>query len=703
MRILFSQSGVGHSSVHREVPDPAGPDLLITDILCSETTMYCVGSASNLDEMQEKAVKSPAKPLVIVAGAGSGKTTTLVRRVAYICQKGWVQPHQVLAVTHTTKSAAELKHRLSSLDPALAAVQCHTIHAAAWRIYSQFYALAGDERQLNLVKSTFGMVKEAHLVSARSVTVENEKVLDLMAEIEVARANGETSASYQGWALRQKRQTSVTYLSVVETWDAYEKLKTKHGVLDFADVLEKATFIVEHTPAGDTVRDRWRSLVVDEYQDTDIAQERLLNALRNGRDLHAVVGDPRQTIYSFKGANKSVLERSMKEPGATVVHLTASWRCANAIVELANKVIGKSYGPALTAPRAGGAWSLEEAATEADELDAIIDKISEWRSKGIAHNKIAVLYRFNSQQGRIEAALAQHCVPFQTSGGESFLKKKELIEILTPFGKHARQKPDENGVDLIRKIAYASGFDPEKPPAGAGAQRMRWENTNALLELCETSGHDSAGELLSYLLELVKSDHHNGVVVSTVHAAKGLEYDAVVVAGVMEGQFPSVYSTSIEDIEEERRLLYVAITRAKNELLLTGSLLRGKRRGKLSRHLVSVAATRKLSPSSSKSTAAYRPSAKLAAELDAMFECGTCHRKLSGASARQVKRCSGPCLTGDMKKKWVLAKNWRDGLAISSKVTPEQVASDRSLFHFVVTGEKSRGFQVELPSLWPAD
>lgn len=665
--------------------------------------MYCVGVASNLDEMQEKAVKAPAKPLVIVAGAGSGKTTTLVRRVAYICEKGWVKPSQVLAVTHTTKSAAELKHRLAALDPSLESVQCYTIHAAAWRIYSQFHSLAGDERQLSLVKSTFGMVKEAYLVSARAVTVENEKVLDLLAEIEVARANGETSESYQSWALRQKRQTSVTYLSVVEAWDAYEKLKTKHKVLDFADVLEKATFIVSHTLAGETVRDRWRSLVVDEYQDTDIAQECLLNALRNGRDLHAVVGDPRQTIYSFKGASKSVLERSMNEPGATVVHLTASWRCASAIVELANKTIGKSYGPALTAPRTGGAWSLVEAANESDELDVIIAKITEWKSKGIAYNKIAVLYRFNSQQGRIEAALAQHCVPFQTSGGESFLKKKELIEILTPFGKHARSQPDENGVDLIRKTALAAGFDPERPPAGAGAQRMRWENTNALLELCETSGRTSAGDLLAYLLELVKSDHHNGVVVSTVHAAKGLEYDAVVVAGVMEGQFPSVYSTSIEDVEEERRLLYVAVTRAKNELLLTGSLLRGKRRAKLSRHLTSIAAARKPIASGSKSAAANHPSAKLAAELDAMFECGTCRRKLSGASARQVKRCSGPCLTGDMKKKWELAKHWRGEVAKSSKVPLEEVASDRSLFHFVVTGEKSRGFQVELPLLWPAD
>ena len=188
-----------------------------------------------------------------------------------------------------------------------------------------------------------------------------------------------------------------------------------------------------------------------------------------------------------------------------------------------------------------------------------------------------------------------------------------------------------------------------------------------------------------------------------MHAAKGLEYDAVVVAGVMEGQFPSVYSTSIEDVEEERRLLYVAITRAKDELLLTGSLLRGKRRGKISRHLISVAATRKQTPSHSKHMVAHRPSAKLAAELDAMFECGTCRRKLSGAPARQVKRCSGPCLTGDMKKKWILAKNWRDGLAENTRVLPDQVASDRSLFYFVVTGEKSRGFQVELPSLWPAD
>jgi DNA helicase-2/ATP-dependent DNA helicase PcrA len=648
-------------------------------------TLYRVESwLSRLDEKQREAATAGQVPLVIVAGAGSGKTSTLVARIAYMSSQGWVKPEEILAVTHTTKAAGEMRERLSKLDKSLEKVSCHTIHAAAWRVYQQFWRETGGDRERTLLKNNFGLVKESYLTSQRQMSVENEEVSDLLSEIEIARASLQTSDTYASWAQSRKRQTTMTYRVIAETWGEYNRAKNRHNAMDFADVLEEACRIIETTPAGEKIRAKWKAVVVDEYQDTDLLQEKLLKAIRNNRKLVTVVGDPRQTIYSFKGAKREVLEKAMKERGAKVVRLDTSWRCATKIVELANKVIGKNYGTGLVAARDGGSWKVSIEADEASEGDAICSQLSEWRRAGFQYHEMGVLYRFNSQEGKIEAILARDGIPYQKPGGESFLKRPEVLAVLKPFGAMARAHPDDNARETLDICARETGFDPDRPPSGAGAVRMRWENVNALLEMTEE--HECSGEALDRMLEMARENHQQGVHISTVHGAKGLEYKCVLVAGIMEGQFPSVYATDMEDIEEERRLLYVAITRAIENLTMTGALKRGKRTSKPSRHLPSeVANTTK---AGEKREQAVRHVSK---EIEDLFNCQVCSKRLTGLPARLSKRCSGWCLTGEEKKRWEKAVAWRSQEAVKDGVPESKIASDSGLFKYVLTGESGAG------------
>lgn len=642
-----------------------------------------------LDERQLEAATAGQVPLVIVAGAGSGKTSTLVARIAYMCKQGWVKPREVLAVTHTTKAAGEMRERLGRLDGSLSDVSCHTIHAAAWRVYQQFWREI-DQREKTLLKNNFGMVKEAYLSSQREMSIENEEVSDILSEIEIARASLQRHDTYTSWAQSRKRQTSQTYRVISETWKEYEKAKERHGVLDFADVLERACDIIETTTAGDKVRDRWRAVVVDEYQDTDLLQERLIKSIRSTRKLITVVGDPRQTIYSFKGAKREVLERAMKERGAKVVRLDTSWRCASKIVELANKVIGKNYGSSLTAARQGGSWRVLIEQDEVAEGDAVCSQLSEWRRAGYQYHEMGVLYRFNSQEGKIESLLAKDGIPYQKPGGDSFLKRPEVLAVLKPFGAMARTHPEDNAREALEMCARETGFDPDSPPAGAGAVRMRWENVNALLEMTDT--HECSGEALERMLEMARANHQQGVHISTVHGAKGLEYKCVLVSGVMEGQFPSIYASDVEDIEEERRLLYVAVTRAIENLTLTGSLKRGKKTVKPSRHLPA-----EITNSARAQDHREKEVARVSKEIDDLFNCHVCQKRLTGLPARLSKRCSGWCLTGDAKKQWEEAVSWRTKEADKQGVAESKIASDAALFRFVVTGESGPGMTIAPP------
>jgi DNA helicase-2/ATP-dependent DNA helicase PcrA len=696
-----------------------------------------------LDPDQLRAVQAPPAPLVVVAGAGSGKTTTLTRRIAYQVLRGDVAPENVLAVTHTTKAAAEVRERLSRLDPALGAVTCMTVHAAAWKVLRQFAVEAGFAATPTLVSSTLSLVRTA-LRRVGKATVESTDVVDTAAEFEWAGAWGLSPEAYQAAASKAGRNPPFSLGDTAAVFAEYRAVKAEGNVVDFADVLAHATALLGDSVVGPRVRAVWQAVVVDEFQDTDQAQARFLAAIRAGRPLFVAVGDPRQTIYSFKGADPSLLRDAMREPGATVVHLATSWRCSTAVLSWANAVIGGTYGPKLVSPRSGPDPVVRIARDEDDEVEAVLNQVRAWRTKGVRLDEMAVLYRFNASAARLESAFADAGIAYQVLGAARFLDRPEVLEVLRWFGAEARLDGEQDGMELLRTATHRAGFDPDIPPASQGAARARWESMRALLEMGEHCADLSAAGMLDEFLAKSRTGTSFGVSLATIHAAKGLEWRAVVVVGLAEGTLPSSYASSAVEIEEERRLCYVAFTRAA-ELLTATVPQRFKRRPiRPSRFLANLpgvrlpasassrgprSSTGSTTSSKSRAGGTHRGAAttgarsgswrddedRTAEELVEMARgessaargmappaglvCAACGDRLSGLPARTANRCTPGCLDGVFADRWRHLVAWRAAAGAS----PAGKVTDRSLFRVAVLNTPGPGWPdgVSIPSTLP--
>lgn len=658
-----------------------------------------------LDEAQRRAVQAGPGPLVIIAGAGSGKTTTLVRRVAHLVAAGHVAPREVLALSHTTKAAAEIGERLKAFDEHLGEVHCHTVHAAAWKIVRRF---SGE--QYEILSSIYPVVRDALGAAVGSGKAREQGVLaDVVAEIEWATARCLSARQYTAAAKQARRTPPIDLEKVAETWERYAAMKQARGLLDFADVLEKATALLVDPATGERVRSVWRALVVDEFQDTDLAQFRFLDALRAGRPLWTVVGDPRQTIYTFKGADASLLEEASKEVGVTVVHLAVSYRCSQQVLDAANRLIGTSYGPALTAVHDGPAVSVRSCANDEDEVARVVAEVGALAARGVPYEQMAVLYRFNSSSPRFEAAFTEAGIPYQMTGSERFFDRADVRAVLVPFGKAAREDPQASAVEILRSCATKTGWAPDAAPAGTGAARTRWEMVQALIELAERTQAPNAGALLERFLFLAKTGGGVGVTLGTIHAAKGLEWEAVCVTGCVEGQLPSVYAKTASEIEEERRLLYVAVTRAKKHLVLTYPRMRFKRPADVSRFLSVIgvrqetSGARKQSSPHPKNSAAAKKSVSFSSAavdraVEEAFNCKACGRRLTGVAARSSKACSGGCLSGELRRRWDALVVWREALAGDLGEHADEVITDSALFRFTVTGSTGIGWRPAVPA-----
>jgi DNA helicase-2/ATP-dependent DNA helicase PcrA len=652
-----------------------------------------------LDAAQRSAVEAKPAPLVVVAGAGSGKTTTLVRRIAYMVEKGWVEPGQVLAVSHTTKASGEISERLKKFDGRLREVHCHTVHAVAWKIVREL-----GNTNPELVTSTYPMVRDALRSVSRTHADDTTVVSDVVSEIEWARARCMNAKEYAEYAKKVRRTPPVSVADIVSTWERYERAKRERNLMDFADVIEEAAAILLDPTSGNRVRARYQAVVVDEFQDTDLAQSRMLNALRANRPLWAVVGDPRQTIYSFKGADPSILEEAAREADVSVVHLATSYRCGSTILGAANSLIGSKYGPALESVTTSPGIALQPAYNDEDEVTQVVGKLRELSRRGVAFEEMAVLYRFNASSPRFEAGLTEAGIPYQMTGSAKFFERPDVLAVLRVFGANARQAPDSDGVAMLLDAARETGWDRDNAPSGAGARRIKWEMILALVELAERSSQRTAMDLLQHLQFLSKTGGGVGVTLGTIHAAKGLEWDAVVVAGLVEGQLPSAYATTPEELEEERRLLYVAVTRARQHLVLSYPKNRYKRPVEVSRFVamlgLKVATTARTTTQTTRKRAA--PSSTVspatARMLDESFNCATCGKKLTGAPARVAKACSGSCLKGAHKVRWDSLHAWRAALAEQLGEHADDVVTERALFRYAVLAETGLGWR---PSVKP--
>jgi ATP-dependent DNA helicase UvrD/PcrA len=554
---------------------------------------------SALDPEQREVALAGRGPICVLAGAGTGKTRAVAHRIAYTAATGLVDPARVLAVTFTSRAAGELRGRLRELsravpDAGLAHVQARTFHSAALRQLTHFWPATIGGAPPQVIATKLPLIAEAARRLRLSAGL--PELRDVATEVEWAKVTQVRPEDYTAASAKAGRAGPFTPELTSQLYAAYEDLRRERHVIDFESVLElTAAILAGHPNAAASVRDRYEAFVVDEYQDVNPLQKLLLDAWLGERDDLCVVGDPRQTIYSFTGASPAYLTGFAAEhPGATVVRLVRNYRSTPQIVELANRL---SHGPAQRAAAARGAGGsaplvaqrgagpepqLTEYPDDPAEAAAIARRAAALIAAGTPARHIAVLVRINAQTHGYEAAFADAGVPFLVRGAERFFERPEVRQAVAQLRAAARSAAaDDKPAAQVRPVLAGLGLSPE-PPVGRGTARERWESLAALAALAaDFFAATPAATLRDLASELMlrtatgEAPAVDGVTLASLHAAKGLEWDAVFLPGLTEGTLPIVYAQADEAVAEERRLFYVGITRAREQLALSWALARG--------------------------------------------------------------------------------------------------------------------------------
>ena len=543
---------------------------------------------ADLDFAQREAVTITTGPLCILAGAGSGKTRVISRRVAYALACGLVRPRDVLVVTFTDKAAGEMRARLAALGhPGVAA---STFHAAALRQLRHFWPQAHGTEAPAILESKVPIL--APLARSLPGGYRYLAVRDLAAEIEWAKARRIRPDDYELRAVEAERDASLPPDLMAGLYRRYEVAKARAGRIDFEDMLERTIGLIEGDPAiAAEVRDRYRWFSVDEYQDTNPLQAALLDAWLGGRDDLAVVGDEDQTIYTFTGASSDYLiSFADRFPAARVVTLETNYRSTPEVLALANRVLAAGRTatderPAGAAPRPpkrlvaslapGPAPEIGGFASDEAELAGFAGAIRALARAGTAHGAMAILVRTNAQLPAIEAALGAAGIPFHVRG-ERFFARPEVRRAIRVAGALG---PSERGESLVSRLAAAFenelGVRRDTIPDGEAAGE-RHGAVVTLLELADDLVRtDPAADVPAFVAEVARrtaieaGGEAAGVELLTYHRAKGLEWDAVFLPALEEGTLPIRQATEPAELAEERRLLYVGITRARRYLWLS--------------------------------------------------------------------------------------------------------------------------------------
>lgn len=526
-----------------------------------------------LDEGQRQAAEALLGPVCLLAGAGTGKTRAITHRIAYGVATGVYPPGRVMALTFTNRAAGELRGRLRTLGAE--GVAARTFHASALSQLNAFWPQTIGGTMPRLLEGKARMI--AHAADSVKIKLDTATLRDVAAEIEW-RKTSRMSIEQYGNAGRTVPAT-LTIDRMVALQTAYESMKDARRQIDFEDVLLAAAGMIEAEPRiAQQVREQYRFFVVDEYQDVSPLQHELLRLWVGDRDDLCVVGDVSQTIYSFAGASPDFLLRfASHHENAIVLRLERNYRSTPEIVHTANKLMANQPG-ALTLQSATTEHSVSPAVTGYDddqaEAAAVAEAIAGQIAAGTSPEEISVLYRINAQSQPIEAALAAAGVPFLVRGATRFFDQrevKEAIMLLRGASITTATEPLFKSVsDVLRSIGWS-----QDPPQSAGAVRDRWESLNVIMRLAEDAPEEMT--LREFVADLVDRQSSNNeplrsaVNLATMHSAKGLEWDCVHIVGLNEGLLPISYARTPEAIDEERRLLYVGITRARRSLGMSWS------------------------------------------------------------------------------------------------------------------------------------
>ena len=638
-----------------------------------------------LDDEQRAVAESLEGPVMVLAGAGTGKTRAITHRIAYGVMTGAHDPRRTLAVTFTNRAAGELRTRLRSLGAD--GVQARTFHAAALRQLRYFWPRISDRAFPDLMPSKAGLVASA--LSANDLSPDTSLVRDVSGDIEWARVNFLDQHSLASTSTTRALSLEPSLLARV--LGDYEQAKSDRGVIDFEDVMLVlvGALSTDHSIARE-VRTAYRWLTVDEYQDVNPVQHTLLKLWLGDRDDLCVVGDPSQTIYSFTGARSSYLIDFPQEfPGATTVRLVRCYRCSPEIVELANGVIhaGPSSANAVTLTSQRPSSSAPEVTTFDDdvaEASAVAAKIKASIDSGVRPRDICVLYRINAQQVEIESALATAAIPMTLRGSERFFERGEVREAITRLRGAARAQDVSAPSDVVQgasDVLSAMGWSREQPTT-TGAVRERWESLAAIVELARESGAADLSAFVSFLEDRAAVQFApvaDGVTLASIHSAKGLEWREVFLIGCSDGLIPLQHAETAEQLEEERRLLYVAVTRAEHALHLSWARARqpgGRATRQISRFLLRLGALPGVDQPSVRRGDGSKAGTKRARRGPAT--CRTCGKALVTAGERTIGRCQVCPATFDEDFLEEL-KDWRLEHARSRSVPAYVVFTDATL------------------------
>jgi len=672
-----------------------------------------------LDPEQRQVAASPSGPMCVLAGAGTGKTRAITHRIAYGVHSGAYQPQRVLAVTFTARAAGEMRTRLRALG--VPGVQARTFHAAALRQLHYFWPQAIGGAAPEVLPHKAAVVAEAG--SRLRLQLDRVAVRDLAAEVEWAKVSMLTPETYAAAARRAGRAPAgLDATAMARVLQTYEEVKTARGVIDFEDVLLLTVGILaEREDIARVVRSQYRHFVVDEYQDVNALQQRLLDLWVGERDDICVVGDAAQTIYSFTGATpKHLLEFPRRYPKSAVVQLVRNYRSTPQIVAMANLMVraGQGHrgtpGADLLQLRAQGedgpTPTLTAYSDDPTEAAGVAAAIKDLITRGTPASQIAVLFRTNAQSEAHESALADAGVAYLVRGGERFFARKEVRGAILLMRGAARADDGAKPLgELVRDVIAGAGWT-ERAPSAGGATRERWESLQALVGLADdfVSGNPAAQmtDVVRELDERMAAQHAptvEGVTLASLHAAKGLEWECVFVVGCSDGLIPISMAEGLEAVEEERRLLYVGLTRARRELRLSWAGARnpgGRASRRPSRFLdgaASILGDGARSSARVGGSAASRKPGRTGKPLKGAkaSRCRACGTDLVTAATRKMGRCQDCPPTYD-EATFEALRVWRLAVAGATKVPAYVVFTDATL---TAIAEKTPGNAGELATI----
>jgi DNA helicase II / ATP-dependent DNA helicase PcrA len=534
-----------------------------------------VGALDGLNPEQRRAAEAVRGPVCILAGAGSGKTTTITHRLAHQVRSGAFPAPSLLAVTFTDKAAGELKHRLAALGAS--GVRASTFHAAALRQLRHF---APGAVGTILPSKALALRRIANTLP---VPFRFRPAGDLATEIEWAKNRRVSADGYA--AAARGREPPIPVDLMTRVYREYERQKQAAAAVDFEDLLELAIRLFEDDAgARDTFRAQYLAFTVDEYQDVNLLQQTLLDLWLGDRDELCVVGDDYQSIYAFTGAGpRHLLGMPQRYPHALLVRLEENYRSTPQVLDLANRLVPSLGGAekTLRATRADGpAPVVAPHATQAAEGAAVVEAISSHEGP---LEEVAILCRTNARLTDFEELLHDAGLPFQ---GASLLDR----EAARRLARRLERSPAP-AADAVRTAALEAGYVPSLPEKLGEREQVRQQDLARLVLLAADFDGDAAS-FVAWLRDRFApgGDGAHGVNLLTYHRAKGLEFDTVFLPRLEERELPSRQARTADELAEERRLLYVGLTRAKRVLWLTWS-------GKASRFLKELGVAEPGSPS----------------------------------------------------------------------------------------------------------